>query len=202
MEKRICLEKFSWIKFEDREFYIPLVSCEIEIYGKILIVTLWREEDYVIANGLKCYRRMQYNADTDTILTTLKEAIMDGYPISPNGFLLSFPYNALEFPYSEKDPRIVIPKRDYSELTNAFLAENPYLDDSIRHFLLEHPEAFNTYAHNPKIRQNMNKMWWLVIDRHIKSARKDPEFRKSLLEVKTDPSWLHEFYVNALGSEN
>ena len=195
-----CLNKFSWIYFKNREFYVPLVSCEIEITEKILKIGLLGEKDYVIANGLKCYRYMNYFADTDTIQTTLKEAIMDGYPISPNGFLLSFPYDALEFPYSEQDPRIVVPKRDYSELTNAFLAENPYMDDSIRHFLLEHPEAFNVY--DPRMKRNMNKGGWLHLDNNIKDARKDPELRKSLLEDKEDPSWLHEIFVNALGSEN
>ncbi len=201
-----CLEKFSCINFEGREFYIPVMSCDIYVKAPLLQIFLWDHDKYVIANGLKCYYSLIYNAQDDTIQTTLKDATIDGNPIAKEGFFPSITYEAKEYLWSEKHPMSVVPKRDYTELTNAFLDESPDLDDSLRHFLLEHPELYNAYR--PDQGLNMCRIRWILEDHCIKQAREDPEYRSLLLsydetipEKYRFPSWLHDLYVKALGEE-
>lgn len=192
--------KFNYLRFEKRVFYVPNTRYQMNIEGHLLRIDLGDNNKYVMANGLKCYQFLWYNAQGDTITTNFEAETVDGIPTNDR-FCLTLPYDAKEIPWSERHPMIVVPKRDYSELTNAFLDESLDLDDFLRQFLLEHPELFNAYW--PYMERDMDKIDWCKIDGNIKYARENPEFRQTFLESKIDyPSWMHDAIVTALGESH
>lgn len=199
--------KFNYLKFEKRVFYIPNTRYDIYIEGHILKIDLGDNYKYVIANGLKCYQFLWYNAQDDTITTNIEADTVDGTPTN-EWFCCTFPYDAKEFPLNEQHPRIVVPKRDYIELLNSFLAEKTTLDDSLKQLLIEHPDFFNAYW--PIEKRDMNKIDWVKIDGELKAARENPECRPLLLdndetipeEYRRFPSWLHDFFVKTLGESH
>ena len=197
------------MEFENRVFYVPNTQCEITIKGHILCIYIGDDSKFVIANGLKCWQFLSYNAQDDTIQTYFEAATIDGKPTN-EWLLWRFPFDAKEIPRSEQNPMIVVPKRDYTELINLFLAEKPTLDDFLKQFLLEHPDFFNAYW--PKEKRDMQKRDWERIDADLKLAREDPEHKSLLLQILHDneripeeyrefPLWLHDFYVKVLGEE-
>lgn len=202
--------KFNHFKFENRVFYVPNTRCEIACEGDRLTIWLGDDSKYIIANGLKCHQSLLYNAQDDTILTWFEAATIDGTPTN-EWLYRKFPYDAKEIPWSEQNPMIVVPKRDYTELINLFLAEEPSLDDSLKQFLLEHPDFFNAYW--PQEKGDMGKKEWLEIDGQLKALREIPEHKSLLLdalhhdetrpeECREFPSWLHDFYVKVLGESH
>ena len=201
--------EFNSLGFENRVFYVPNTRCEITIKGHKLCIYLGDDSKF-IANGLKCWQLLSYNAQDDTIQTYFEAATIDGKPT--NKWLLGrFPFDAKEIPWSEQNPMIVVPKRDYTELINLFLAEEPTLDDSLKQFLLEHPDFFNAYW--PREERGMRKKDWEEIDERLKLMREDPEYKPWLLEIlhndekipeeyRQFPSWLHDFFVKVLGESH
>ena len=197
---------FNYLKFENRVFYVPNTRCEIFSEGHILRIYLGDDSKYIIAHGLKCHQFLFYDAQNDTIYTCFEAATIDGTPTN-ECLQCIFPYDAKEIPWSEHNPMIVVPKRDYTELTNLFLAEEPTLDDSLKQFLLEHPDFFNAYW--PREERDMRKKDWKEIDERLKLMREDPEYKPWLLQFLHDdekipeehrefPSWLHDFFVKVL----
>ena len=138
----LIIKKFVKIEFGSRRFFLPLSPANVCFEKKnILSIDLADMDEYVLVDGLRCYYCVIYDAENDTVSTWLKDITIDGLTC-PGLTYLSFPLSAHEFAFSKRDPRPVVPIRDYSELTAAFLRQHPELDGKIVHYLEEHPESF------------------------------------------------------------
>lgn len=139
MEKML-LEKFITIKFGKRVFYMPNVAANISFEGSKINIDMADMDSYIIANGIRCYNCMIYDAETDTIDSWLKDFKLDGIEC-PQATHLSFSLSDEEFPVGKRDQRMVSPMRNY-EATDSFIAENADLDKKIVDFLTNHPVMF------------------------------------------------------------
>ena len=206
-------KKYTVLDFKGRVFYIPqgpvavdIRTCDnqrLSMWPAImpeLKIILGNEDDYVIANGLKCFHHVYYNGQSDMLETVLKDVMLDGLPFQCP-FDYTFHFDDIEFPLNDKDPRIVVPKRHYSEVVNTFLAENPDLHEAIRHFLEKYPERFNASTPDRYDKKNMDACDWQTINTGIINTLKESgELKTRLIEeyMHEDP-WLHELYAEAFG---
>lgn len=142
MENSLLLEKFVTIFYGNRRFYLPRVPANIYFHSDHLEIYLENMESYVIVDGIRCYYYVNYEVEKDMIHTHLKDFELDGLPVK-DVYPLSFPVTAEEFPFSKRDARIVVPRRDYSEVTKAFLAENRNINERLVKFLEKHPDVFD-----------------------------------------------------------
>ena len=143
MEKKILmLEKYVKIQFGKRAFYLPRIPANICYENNNTISIDFADMDeYVIVDGIRCYYCVIYHADNDTVDTHLKDFTIDGM-VCTQPYPFSFSLTDREFPFSTRDPRPVVPKRDYSELTSEFLHEHKELNEKVVKFLEQHPETF------------------------------------------------------------
>lgn len=140
MEKML-LEKFITIKFGKRVFYMPnIVAANISFEGNKINIDMADMDSYIIANGIRCYYCIIYDAETDTVDTWLKDFKLDGIEC-PQATHFSFSLSDDEFPVGKRDQRMVKPMRNY-EATDSFIAENADLDKKIVDFLKNHPDTF------------------------------------------------------------
>ncbi len=206
-------KKYNVLDFKGRVFYVPqgpvavdITTCDnqsLSMWPAImpeLKIILGNEDDYVIANGLKCFLYVYYNSQSDMLYTVLKDVILDGLPFR-RPYDYRFHFDDIEFPLSDKDPRIVVPKRHYSEIVNLFIAENPDLHDAVRHFLEKYPERFNAYNPDRYYKKNMDAYEWESINTGIINTLKDTgEEKIRMIEqyMHEDP-WLYELYAEAFG---
>ena len=189
---------FSTITCGKRVFYLHHAPVEICSYSDGIEILL-EDDNYVIANGVKCFYRVHYDAKTDRIYTHLKDVMIDNKPY-PKLSPYSFRFDALEFPLTEKDTIMVVPNRDYSEVANAFLSEFPDLHDSIRHYLLKHPESYDAFNPNPGQGRNMYKSLWLSLDEKIKRALVDTKCRDMLIDLQGS-GFYSEIIAEVFGTE-
>lgn len=142
MEKML-LEKFITIKFGKRVFYMPnVVAANISFEGSKIYIDMANMDSYIIANGIRCYYCMMYDAETDTVDAWLKDFKLDGIECS-QATHFSFSLSDEEFPVGKRDQRMVTPMRNY-EATDSFIAENADLDKEIVAFLKNHPDMFES----------------------------------------------------------
>ena len=139
---KIVFEKFVTIYFGNRRFYLPFKPSNIYFKENKMEIFLDDMDSYVIVDGIHCHYYLSYEADNDIIHTRLKDFELDGLQC-PEVYPLSFAVSAKSFPVSKSDARAVVPKRDYSEITSAFLSEQRDLDERIIKFLEKHPEVFD-----------------------------------------------------------
>ena len=137
----LLLEKYVRIEFDDHVFYVPRVPSNIYFKANSLSIDMADMDTYAIVDGIRCYYCLIYDANNGILQTWLKDWKLDG-AMCPTSHEFSFPIGAKEFPFSQRDTRLVVPKRDYTEVTMAFLEQHKELDDRISEFLKKHPELF------------------------------------------------------------
>ena len=143
MEKTdLLLKKFIRFEFGNRMFYLPCVPANISIKDTSLEIDFADENKYAIVDGISCYYYLCYDAVSDSVCTRLKDYTINGL-VGTQLLSASFPLSAKEFVYSKRDSISVVPKRDYSEVTDAFLVQHKNLDKRIVSFLTNHPELFD-----------------------------------------------------------
>ena len=143
MEKEsIFLAKYVSINFANRMFYMPRVPAMIYIEGNKLTIDMADMDSYVIVDGLHCHYCLIYNSENDTVDTWLKDYSLDGTEV-PFAQHFSFKLTENEFPFGVRDRRMVVPKRDYSEIVSAFIADTPNLDARLAKFLTAHPQVYD-----------------------------------------------------------
>ena len=141
----LLLEKYLRIEFGNHVFYVPRISANIYFKNNSLAIDMANMSEYAVVDGMRCYYCLMYNADNDILQTWLKDWELDGAVFSlPHEF--TFPINAKNFPFSQRDTRMVVPKRDYSEIVLAFLEQHDELDNRISEFLKNHPDMFEQAA--------------------------------------------------------
>lgn len=137
----LLLEKYVRIQFGSRTFYLPCIPANIYFEKNTLSIDMADLDEYVLVDGIRCYHCMTYNSDNDTVDTYLRDYTYDGKLCTQqSGF--TFSLSDREFPFSRRDPRLVVPKRDYSELTSVFLDEHKELNERVVKLLEQHPEIF------------------------------------------------------------
>lgn len=142
MENSLFIGKFITVEFGKRKFYLPKASCNIYIHNNRLEVFLGAEDCYAIVDGIRCYYNLNYEVDSDTLHTHLLDYEIDGNTYKTL-HAFSFPVSALTFPFSRREPKEVKPRRDYSEVTAAYLSEHNDLDKRVVRFIENHPELFD-----------------------------------------------------------
>ncbi len=142
MENSLSLQKFVTLYIGDRRFYLPLAPLNIYYNNNGFEIQFDNWDSYVIVDGIRCYYHLQYSADKDIIHTHLRDFEFDDLPWRDDHDF-SFPLTAKSFPFSKTDARVVVPKRNYAEVTSAFLAEKRNLDEMLIEFLEKHPEVFD-----------------------------------------------------------
>lgn len=165
MEKELLmLEKYVKIMFGKRAFYLPRIPANIYFENNNTIsIDMADMDEYVLVDGIRCYYCVIYHADKDTVNTWLKDYTFDGVVCTQHKYF-PFSLSDKEFPFSERDPRLVVPKRDYSELTSVFLEEHKELNERVVKFLEKHPETFEQKS----IKE------WLFLSRQITKDYFDP----------------------------
>ena len=160
----LLLKKFVRIEFGARVFYLPCIPANIYFENNTLSIDMADTEEYVIVDGIRCYYCVTYNRDNDTIGTWLKDYALDGV-VFPQQHFFSFSLSDREFPFSQRDLRMVAPKRDYSELASVFLDEHKDLDERIVKFLEMHPEYF----------EQISIKEWLLLNDQVAQCDIDPD---------------------------
>lgn len=141
-EKNILLfKKYVKITFASRIFYLPRIPADICFENNSLTIDMADMDKYVLVDGIRCYYCMTYNSDNDMVNTWLKDYSFEGMVSTQHNYF-SFSLSDKEFPFSKRDPRLVVPKREYSELISAFLDEHKDLNERVVKFLKQHPETF------------------------------------------------------------
>lgn len=176
----IMYDKYISIKFSNRVFYLPRIPANIYIENNTLTIDMADMDEYVLVDGLRCFYCVVYNADNGIIGTWIKDYTIDGL-MAPQPHYYSFRLTDKEFPFSKRDSRVVVPKRDYSELTTVFLNEHKDLDARVVKFLKKHPELLEKAL----IRE------WLILSDTI-SKRFDPD---------VTPESISDFIVKELNMD-
>lgn len=137
------LSGFVRIAYAGHVFYMQKKPANVFINDSGLEILMEDMNSYIIVDGVRCYYHLQLEVGNQLIHTFLKDFTIDG-TICQESFPFSFPINAKEFPFSNRrgDTRVVVPKRDYSELVSAFIAQYTELDIRITDFLRNYPETF------------------------------------------------------------
>lgn len=166
MESKILLlEKYVKIMFGKRAFYLPRIPANIYVDNNTISIDMDDMEEYVIVDGIRCYYCIEYHADNDTINTWLKDYTIGGLVCTQQTYFL-FQLSDKEFPFNKRDPRLVVPKRDYSELTSEFLHEHKELNEKVVKFLEQHPESF----------EQADISEWLAMSDNITGGELDPDY--------------------------
>ncbi len=160
----LLLGKFVRIKFGDRVFYLPHIPANLYYKDNTLSIDMADMDEYVIVDGIRCYYCMIYHADNDTVDTWLKDFTIDGVICTQQAYC-SFPLTEQEFPFGNRDSRMVVPKRDYAELTMAFLDEHKDLNGKVVKFLEKHPDCF----------EQMEQSEWLSLSKDFSDSDFDPD---------------------------
>ena len=140
-KKNFMYDKYISIEFANHVFYLPRIPANINIKNNTLSIDMANMEEYVLVDGVRCYYCLEYNSDNGIIDTWLKDFTIDGL-LNNQEYYFSFILTDKEFPFRKGESRVVVPKRDYSELTSVFLDEYKDLDERIVKFLENHPEMF------------------------------------------------------------
>ena len=154
----LLLEKYVRIEFDDHVFYVPRVPSNIYFKANNLSIDMADMDTYAIVDGIRCYFCLFYDANNGVLQTWLKDWKLEGV-MCPTSHEFSFPIDAKEFPFGQRDTRLVVPKRDYTEVTMAFLEQHEELDERISEFLKKHPEMFE---------QGDRKGAWLYLNKCLK----------------------------------
>lgn len=120
---------------------MPSAPSNIYFKDNTLNIFLGDMNSYVIVDGIRCYYNLIYELETDTVHTHIKDYKIDGLVYS-DAFPVSFPVTAMSFPVSRRDLREVVPQRDYTEVTSAYLSDRTELDERIIKFLKNNPDMF------------------------------------------------------------
>ncbi len=167
MEKEkatLLFKKYIRIEFGSRVFYLPRIPANIYVENNTLSIDMADMDEYVIVDGIRCYYCVIYYADKDTVNTWLKDYTIEGM-VGTQQTYFPFSLSDKEFPCSNRDPRVVVPKRDYSELTSVFLEEHKELNERVVKFLEQHPETFEQAS----IKE------WLSLSKKIANGDFDPD---------------------------
>lgn len=164
-ETTLLLKKYIRIEFGSRVFYLPRIPANIHVENNTLSIDMAdMDEEYVIVDGIRCYDCVIYYANKDTVNTWLKDYTIDGMVCTQKTYF-PFSLSDKEFPCSNRDPRVVVPKRDYSELTSVFLEEHKELNERVVKFLEQHPETFDQASIEE----------WLSLSKQIANGLFDPD---------------------------
>ncbi len=138
----LMLEKYIKIMFGKRAFYLPRIPANVYCKdANTIYIDMADMDEYVIVDGIRCYYCVTYHADKDTVDTHLKDYTIDGM-VCERTCPFSFSLTDREFSYGTRQTWIVVPRRDYSELTSVFLEEHKELNARVVKFLKQHPETF------------------------------------------------------------
>lgn len=178
----LLLGKYVRIEFDEHVFYVPLVPSNIYFEGNSLSIDMADMDTYTIVDGIRCYYCLIYDANNGILQAWLKDWKLDGV-MCPTSHEFSFPIDAKEFPFGQRDTRLVVPKRDYTEVTSAFLEQHEELDERISEFLKKHPELFE---------QVERKCHWQNLNDLLKSGDFDADILEDYLPRPVERLFMEE----------
>lgn len=178
----LLLEKYVRIIFDDHVFYVPRVPSNIYFKDNSLSIDMADMDTYAIVDGIRCYYCLIYDANNGVLQTWLKDWKLDGVVCSMQ-HEFAFPIDAKEFPFGQRDTRLVVPKQDYTEVTLAFLEQHEELDDRISEFLKKHPELFE---------QVERKCHWQNLNDLLKSKDIDADILEDYLPESVEKLFMEE----------